>query len=52
MESRPVIVNPTPFIVDENLHKIGLLDSLRYREQNVLTPSVTCAAVIDRHIKG
>ena len=35
IESRPMIINPTPFTVDENLHKIGFLDSLRYSEQNV-----------------
>lgn len=29
IESRSMIINPTPFTVDENLHKIGLLDSLR-----------------------
>lgn len=30
-----MIINPAPFTVDEDLHKIGLLDSLRYSEQNV-----------------
>lgn len=30
-----MIVNPTPVTVDENLHKIDLLDVLRYSEQNV-----------------
>lgn len=30
-----MIINPTPFTVDEDLHKIGLLDSLWYSEQNV-----------------
>ena len=35
IESRPMIINPTPFTVDEDLHKIGLLDSLWYSEQNV-----------------
>ena len=29
-----MIINPTPFTVDEDLHKIGLLDSLWYSEQN------------------
>jgi hypothetical protein len=35
VEFRPMIINPAPFTVDEDLHKIGLPDSLRYSEQNV-----------------
>lgn len=38
-----MIINLTPFTVDENLHKIGL-DSLRYGEQ-MLTPYVVCASL-------
>ena len=38
-----MIINLTPFTVDENLHKIGL-DSLRYSEQ-MLTPYVVCASL-------
>lgn len=47
MESRPMIINPAPFTVDENLHKIGRLASLWYSEQHVNSLGSMWDCVID-----